>query len=71
VSALIDPTGDPQESLTSGETGYLVGELPLVGSRTVSTVIGAWPEAVMSLIALVGLVACAITGLRNRRRQGT
>lgn len=71
VSALIDPTGDPQESLISGETGYLVGEMPLIGSRTVSTVIGAWPEAVMSLIALVGLVACAITGLRNRRRQGT
>jgi apolipoprotein N-acyltransferase len=57
--------------LDSGKTGYLVAEMPLVGGRTISTVIGAWPEVLISLVALGGLVSCALTGLRRGRRQGT
>lgn len=71
VSALIDREGIPMSRLDSGETGYLVAEMPLVGGRTISTVIGAWPEVLISLVALGGLVSCALTGLRRGRRQGT
>lgn len=71
VSALIGSDGVPMSRLDSGETGYLVGELPLVGARTMSTTVGAWPEAVMAMIAIVGLAWCGLTGLRRRLREGT
>ena len=69
VSALIDSSGTPVQRINSGDTGYLVGEVTLQGSRTISTMIGAWPEVLMSLLGVITLTWAAFAGL-GRRRAG-
>lgn len=66
ISALIDSRGVPSEQLESGETGYVVGEVTLAASKTLSTTLGAWPEALLSLIAVIALTWVPITALRRR-----
>jgi apolipoprotein N-acyltransferase len=66
ITALIDSSGDQTARIESGQTGYLVGHMPLMGTRTIATVVGAWPEFLLSLIAVSGLVWSAVTGLRRR-----
>lgn len=70
VSALVEPDGSLQKSLSSGETGYLTGQLPLLGARTMSTVIGQWPELLIGLLGVVGLVLSVLTGRRRRHQAG-
>lgn len=69
VSALIDSGGVPVQRINSGETGYLVGDVTLQGSRTISTVVGAWPEVMLSLLAVITLTWAGIAG-HTRRREG-
>lgn len=71
ISALIDSTGTPVQRINSGETGYRVGEVSLQGSRTLSTIIGAWPEALLSLLAVIALTWAPVAGLRRRRAERT
>ncbi len=66
ITALIDSSGDQTARIESGQTGYLVGHVPLMGTRTIATVVGAWPEVLLGLIAVSGLVWSAVTGLRRR-----
>jgi|LakMenEpi03Aug12_release.lakeMendotaPanAssembly.Ray.scaffolds.fasta_scaffold16887_5 apolipoprotein N-acyltransferase len=69
VSALIDSSGTPVQRINSGDTGYLVGEVTLQGSRTISTMIGAWPEVLLSFLGVITLTWAAFAGL-GRRREG-
>ena len=71
VSALIDSSGTPVQRINSGDTGYLVGEVTLQGSRTLSTIIGAWPEVLLSLLGVITLTWAAIAGLVRRRASRT
>ena len=71
ISALIDSHGVPFQRLNSGQTGYLVSELPLVETRTASTILGSWPEVLLCLIAVIALTWASITCLRRRRDLGT
>lgn len=69
VTALIVSSGEQTARIDSGDTGYLVGEMPLMGARTMSTVVGAWPEALLGLLAFGGLSWCA--ALAMRRQSGS
>ena len=71
ITALIDSRGVPIQRLDSGLTGYLVGEVNLVGARTLSTVVGAWPEALLSLLGVITLTWAGVTGLARRRAGRT
>ena len=71
ITAVIDRSGTVVRHLDTGETGYLVADVPLHGARTLSTVIGAWPEAMLSLVAVIGLAAVPLAALRRRQRRRT
>lgn len=71
ISALIDSDGTPVQRINSGDTGYLVGEVSLQGNRTLSTILGAWPEIVLSLLAVTSLMWLPVAGLRRRRATTT
>ena len=71
VSALIDSSGIPVQRINSGDTGYLVGEVNLQGSRTLSTIVGAWPELLLSLLGVITLTWAVIAGLGRRRADRT
>ncbi len=71
ITALIDSEGTPIQRIDSGETGYLVGEVTLQGSRTLSTRLGAWPEGLLSLLAVMALTWVLAAGLRRRRAART
>jgi len=71
VSAIIDSSGIPAQRINSGDTGYLVGEVNLQGSRTLSTIVGAWPEALLSLLGVITLTWAVIAGPSRRRVDRT
>jgi len=71
VSAIIDSSGIPVQRINSGDTGYLVGEVNLQGSRTLSTIVGAWPEVLLSLLGVITLTWAVIAGLSRRRADRT
>jgi apolipoprotein N-acyltransferase len=71
ITALIDSNGVTTQRINSGETGYLVGSQPLIGARTLSATVGAWPEVLLSLLAVIPLAWMAATGLRRRRDART
>jgi len=71
VSAFVDSTGRVTHHLDSGETGYLVSDVHLIGSRTLATIVGPGPEWILSGIALISLIALGAAGLRRRERTRT
>lgn len=71
ITAVIDRSGTVVRRLDTGETGYFVADVPLHGARTLSTLIGAWPEAMLSLVAVIGLAAVPLAALRRRQRRRT
>lgn len=71
ISALIDSDGSVVQRIDSGETGYLVGDVTLQGTRTLATILGAWPEIALSLIAVIALTCLPVAGLRRRRAGRT
>ena len=66
ISAIIRPDGSVSQSLPEFTAGYLVEKVPLRDTLTVSDRVGAVPEYVASLAAIV-LIAVAAFG---RRRTG-
>ncbi len=71
ITALIDSNGIALQRLDSGETGYLVSQVDLAGSRTLSTIVGAWPEALLSLLAVITLTWSVIAGRPRREAERT
>lgn len=71
ITAFIDSSGTPIQRIDSGETGYLVGEVTLQGSRTLSTILGAWPEVMLSLLGVMALTWVPVAGWRRRRASRT
>ncbi len=71
ITALIDSNGTTVQRLNSGETGYLVGDVDLLGSRTLSTILGAWPEVLLSVLGVITLTWSVVAGLARRRTSRT
>jgi len=61
ISAVIRPDGDVVDSAPVFTQDVLVHEVPVRDDRTLATRVGAWPEAALALLGLVGL------GLARRR----
>ncbi|MFI6288304.1 apolipoprotein N-acyltransferase [Streptomyces sp. NPDC051018] len=71
VSAVIMPDGDVVQKTKMFTPDALVAEVPLRSSLTPATRFGAWPEAVLVLVAAGGLGWVAAGAVRARRgRQG-
>ncbi|MFM8155852.1 MAG: apolipoprotein N-acyltransferase [Actinomycetes bacterium] len=71
ITALIDSSGSPVQHMDSGKTGYLVGDVSLSEARTWSTVLGAWPEALLSAIAVITLTWATVAAVTRRRARRT
>jgi apolipoprotein N-acyltransferase len=65
ISAIITPDGRVTQSLPEFTAGYLEQQVPLRDSLTLSDRVGAVPEIVASLAAIV-LIAVAAFGRRRR-----
>ena len=55
ISSVIAPDGAIMGEIGEGETGYLVAEVPLRDSRTVADWLGAWPEWLCTILALLAV----------------
>ncbi|MFJ6215544.1 apolipoprotein N-acyltransferase [Streptomyces sp. NPDC092296] len=67
ISAIIGPDGVVQQRTAELTPAALTAKVPLRDGRTLADRLGAWPEWV---IAIVGLLSCAVAVLRNRLRRG-
>jgi apolipoprotein N-acyltransferase len=68
VSALINPDGTMLTTSSLFEPAALEADLPLRTRLTWADRLGAWPEAVLSLLGLVGVAAVPLRRARGRRR---
>jgi apolipoprotein N-acyltransferase len=65
ISAIIDPAGRLVAEMGEGESGWLVSEVVLRDSLTLSVRLGELPEWLLSATALVAII-WAVTGHRRR-----
>lgn len=70
ISAMIDPTGRIIDEMGEGESGWMVADVALRDSQTLSVRIGELPEFALSFAALVGLVWAVTRHLSLVRRPG-
>ncbi len=64
VSALVDPSGDVQQRLELFTQDTMLADVELLEGRTMATVVGEWPEWLLTMAALVAL---GLVGLHTRR----
>lgn len=67
VSALIAPNGRVLARSSVFKPAVLEASLPLRDPQTLADRLGAWPERVLALVALVALVVAAALSWRDRR----
>lgn len=70
ISAIIDPTGRIVAELGEDESGWLVSEVALRDSLTVSVRIGEVPEWLLSVAALLAIIWSVTRHTRSVRRPG-
>ncbi|MFJ4716792.1 apolipoprotein N-acyltransferase [Streptomyces sp. NPDC088785] len=68
VSAVIRPDGSVAQKTGMFEADTLLTEVPRRTSETLATRVGAWPEALLTLLGVGGLAWAAV---RSRRGRGT
>src|SRR5690606_38973022 len=66
VSALVDPSGDVQQRLELFTQDTMLADVELLERRTMATVVGEWPEWLLTMAALVAL---GLVGLHTRRAR--
>jgi apolipoprotein N-acyltransferase len=66
VSAVVGPRGDVQQRVELFTRATPVATFRLSGTQTVATRVGAWPEALVTVVA----VAAVVAGVRAGRRRG-
>ena len=65
VSAVVDPSGAVTERIELFEQDIMMADVELSDARTVATVIGEWPEWLLTALAVAGV---ALTLVRTRLR---
>ncbi|HVQ17852.1 MAG TPA: apolipoprotein N-acyltransferase, partial [Actinomycetes bacterium] len=65
ISAIIAPDGSVQQQAPEFTRDVLVDTIVLRSDETVATRLGAWPELLLTIVGIMGL----LTGLRRRGRK--
>ena len=68
VSAIITPDGVAHGETSLFTRAVVTGQVPLRTTETVADRVGAWPEAIVSLVGLLAAVAGVAAARRGRRR---
>jgi apolipoprotein N-acyltransferase len=70
ISGVVAPDGSVVERAPQRTRAVLEHEVTLVSRRTPAVVLGAWPEVVVSGIAVIAVLAGLALGYRRRARPG-
>jgi apolipoprotein N-acyltransferase len=71
VSAVVDPSGDVTQRIELFDQDVMMADVELSDARTVATVIGEWPEWLLTALAVAGLAVVVARARAGASRQRT